>query len=110
VQQSHSSSSLHDLAGPAAEAAAYGGVAFGAGQIDLMASMEALALMMMRPPATVDELFTLMRERSGHVLSGTRDRTACQSLACLLALHLVCVSCRQSTRVVAMHLCEQGLL
>jgi hypothetical protein len=72
VQQSHSSSSLHDLAGAAAEAAVFGGGggAYGAGQIDLVASMEALALMMMRPPANVDEVFTLMRERSGHVLSG----------------------------------------
>lgn len=57
VHGSHSSSSLQDLAA-------------GSGQVDMAASMEALAVRLLRPPPYVDELFALMRERKEHLLTG----------------------------------------
>lgn len=65
VHGSHSSSSLQDLA---AAGAAAGDAA--AGQVDMAASMEALAVRLLRPPPYVDELFALMRERKEHLLTG----------------------------------------
>lgn len=60
VHGSHSSSSLQDLAAGARAA----------GQVDMTASMEALAVRLLRPPPYVDELFALMRERKEHLLTG----------------------------------------
>lgn len=61
VHGSNSSSSLQEL---------LAGAAGGGGQVDMGASMEALAVRMLRPAHSVDELFVVMRERREHLLSG----------------------------------------
>lgn len=72
VQASHGSySSLHNMGGAA-------------GQVNMAASMDALAVRLLRPPPSVDELFVLMRERKEHVLTGG---LILQALACSTVLY-----------------------
>lgn len=61
VHGSNSSSSLQEL---------LAGAAGDGGQVDMGASMEALAVRMLRPAHSVDELFVVMRECREHLLSG----------------------------------------
>lgn len=58
VPQSQSYGSLQDIAGDAA------------GQVDMTASMEALAVRLLRPPPDVDQLFVTVREHKDQLLTG----------------------------------------
>jgi hypothetical protein len=57
--------------------------------------MEALAMRLLRPPPSVDELFVLMRERKEHVLTGGPTVGVLKTAAQRLVSNFASVGCRR---------------